>query len=155
MSFHIPAKCGPLSVSYFVLIQWKTRWFGHKQPQDFLLYFLLQDCFGICSMYFSHKCFYLKFLACEAPPPRRMKEIPARRWDNPPYPHGTQATYNCRPGYVKVGRVALRCIDGVWEPLDPKMECKSKYLCKNICRHLIWLTTFLPSDVNEKLYLCL
>lgn len=155
MSFHIPAKRGPLSVSYFVLIQWKTHWFGHKQPQDFSLYFLLQDCFGICSMYFSHKCFYLKFLACEGPPPRRMKEIPARRWDNPPYPHGTLATYNCRPGYVKVGRVASRCIDGVWKPLDPEMECKSKYLCKNICRHLIWLTTFLPSDVNEKLYLCL
>ncbi|NXI30986.1 CFAH factor, partial [Sterrhoptilus dennistouni] len=63
---------------------------------------------------------------CEVPPPRRMKEIPARRWDNPPYPHGTQATYNCRPGYVKVGRVALRCIDGVWKPLDPEMECKNK-----------------------------
>uniref|UniRef100_A0A8C3TXP1 Sushi domain-containing protein n=1 Tax=Catharus ustulatus TaxID=91951 RepID=A0A8C3TXP1_CATUS len=45
---------------------------------------------------------------------------------NPPYPHGTQATYNCRPGYVKIGRVAFRCDDGVWKQLAPVVECRNK-----------------------------
>ncbi|NWT66601.1 CFAH factor, partial [Prunella himalayana] len=90
------------------------------------LRFLLQDCFGVCSMYFSHQCFYLKFLACEEPPPRRVKEVPTKRWNNPPYPHGTQATYNCRPGYIKIGRVAFRCVDGTWKQLDPVTECRNK-----------------------------
>lgn len=102
----------------------------HKWPQDFLLHFLLQDCFGVCSMYFSHHCFFFKFLACEGPPPRRVKEVPTKNWDKPPYPHGTQAIYNCRPGYVKVGRVGFRCLDGVWKELSPGTECRSKYLCK-------------------------
>ncbi|NXE32792.1 CFAH factor, partial [Ptilorrhoa leucosticta] len=64
--------------------------------------------------------------ACEEPPPRRVKEVPSKRWDKPPYPHGTQATYNCRPGYVKIGRVAFRCIDGTWEQLAPVTECRNK-----------------------------
>lgn len=52
--------------------------------------------------------------------------MPTRRWDNPPYPHGTQATYTCRPGYVKMGRIAFRCIDGAWKQLDPVTECRNK-----------------------------
>ncbi|NXO70906.1 CFAH factor, partial [Phainopepla nitens] len=64
--------------------------------------------------------------ACEEPPPRRVKEIPAKRWDKPPYPHGTQATYNCRPGYVKIGRVAFQCLNGAWEQLEPVTECRNK-----------------------------
>uniref|UniRef100_A0A8C5JN63 Sushi domain-containing protein n=1 Tax=Junco hyemalis TaxID=40217 RepID=A0A8C5JN63_JUNHY len=64
--------------------------------------------------------------ACEGPPPRRVKEVPAKTWDKPPYPHGTQAIYNCRPGYVKVGRVGFRCIDGVWKELSPGTECRNK-----------------------------
>ncbi|NWV87475.1 CFAH factor, partial [Machaerirhynchus nigripectus] len=64
--------------------------------------------------------------ACEEPPPRRVKEVPAKKWDKPPYPHGTQATYNCRPGYVKIGRVAFQCIDGDWKQLPPEIECRNK-----------------------------
>ncbi|XP_041885834.1 complement factor H isoform X2 [Corvus kubaryi] len=64
--------------------------------------------------------------ACEEPPPRRVKEVPSKRWDNPPYPHGTQASYNCRPGYVKVGRVAFQCVDGTWKQLPPGTECRNK-----------------------------
>ncbi|KAM7014081.1 complement factor H [Passerculus sandwichensis] len=64
--------------------------------------------------------------ACEGPPPRRVKEVPTKTWDKPPYPHGTQAIYNCRPGYVKVGRVGFRCIDGVWKELSPGTECRNK-----------------------------
>ncbi|NXN86104.1 CFAH factor, partial [Bombycilla garrulus] len=64
--------------------------------------------------------------ACEEPPPRRVKEVPAKRWDKPPYPHGTQATYNCRPGYVKIGRVAFQCDNGAWKQLEPVTECRNK-----------------------------
>ncbi|XP_014741355.1 PREDICTED: complement factor H [Sturnus vulgaris] len=64
--------------------------------------------------------------ACESPPPRRVKEVPAKRWDKPPYPHGTQATYNCRPGYIKIGRVAFQCLDGEWKQMAPVAECRNK-----------------------------
>ncbi|XP_030809382.1 complement factor H [Camarhynchus parvulus] len=64
--------------------------------------------------------------ACEGPPPRRVKEVPTKSWDKPPYPHGTLAIYNCRPGYVKAGRVGFRCIDGVWKELSPGTECRNK-----------------------------
>ncbi|NWT89093.1 CFAH factor, partial [Lanius ludovicianus] len=64
--------------------------------------------------------------ACEEPPPWRAKEVPSRRWDNPPYPHGTQASYNCRPGYVKTGRVAFQCNNGMWTQLPPGTECRNK-----------------------------
>ncbi|XP_064283972.1 complement factor H isoform X1 [Passer domesticus] len=64
--------------------------------------------------------------SCEEPPPRRVKEVPTKRWDKPPYPHGTQATYSCRPGYIKIGRVAFRCIDGEWKQQDPVTECRNK-----------------------------
>lgn len=107
-----------------------TCWFDHKWPQDFLLHFLFQNYFGVCSMCFSHQRFYLKFLACEEPPPRRIKEVPSKIWDKPPYPHGTQASYNCRPGYVKIGRVAFQCVNGTWKQLPPVIECRSEYLCK-------------------------
>ncbi|NXU16031.1 CFAH factor, partial [Pardalotus punctatus] len=85
-----------------------------------------QNYFGVCSLCFSCQYFYFKFLACEEPPPRRVKEVPAKRWDKPPYPHGTQAIYNCRPGYVKVGRVAFQCTYGVWEPVSEVTECRNK-----------------------------
>ncbi|NXC09110.1 CFAH factor, partial [Orthonyx spaldingii] len=64
--------------------------------------------------------------ACEEPPPRRMKEVPTKRMDKPPYPHGTQATYSCRPGYVKIGRVAFQCVDGTWKQVTPVTECRHK-----------------------------
>ncbi|NWS07731.1 CFAH factor, partial [Motacilla alba] len=64
--------------------------------------------------------------ACTEPPPRRVKEVPTKRWDNPPYPHGTQASYSCRPGYVKLGRVAFQCVDGEWKQLPPLTECRNK-----------------------------
>ncbi|NXB18826.1 CFAH factor, partial [Rhagologus leucostigma] len=64
--------------------------------------------------------------ACEEPPPRRVKEVPTKRWDKPPYPHGTQATYNCRPGYVKIGRVAFQCVDGAWKQMPPETGCRNK-----------------------------
>ncbi|NWX85764.1 CFAH factor, partial [Nothoprocta pentlandii] len=64
--------------------------------------------------------------ACEEPPPRRVKEIPIETWDKPPYPHGTQAAYKCRPGYIKVGRIVFECIDGAWEQPFQLLECRPK-----------------------------
>ncbi|XP_027569079.2 complement factor H isoform X1 [Pipra filicauda] len=64
--------------------------------------------------------------ACEEPPPRRVKEVPTKIWDKPPYPHGTQATYGCRPGYIKPGRIMFKCVDGAWQQQPPVIECKNK-----------------------------
>uniref|UniRef100_A0A8C8A8Y4 Sushi domain-containing protein n=1 Tax=Otus sunia TaxID=257818 RepID=A0A8C8A8Y4_9STRI len=73
-----------------------------------------------CLICFIHQFFYLQLLACQEPPPRRVKEVPTERWDKPPYPHGTQVTYRCRPGYIKLGRIVFECADGVWEQRLPQ-----------------------------------
>ncbi|NWR28295.1 CFAH factor, partial [Tachuris rubrigastra] len=64
--------------------------------------------------------------ACEEPPPRRVKEVPTKIWDTPPYPHGTQVTYGCRPGYIKAGRIMFQCVNGAWQQQPPMIECKNK-----------------------------
>ncbi|KAJ7400062.1 hypothetical protein BTVI_108795 [Pitangus sulphuratus] len=64
--------------------------------------------------------------SCEQPPPRRVKEVPTKVWDKPPYPHGTPATYTCRPGYIKHGRIMFQCNDGVWQQQPPLIECRNK-----------------------------
>ncbi|KAM6124478.1 LOW QUALITY PROTEIN: complement factor H-like [Pterocles gutturalis] len=64
--------------------------------------------------------------ACNEPPPRRVKEVPTERWDKPPYPHGTQVTYQCRPGYIKIGRILFECTDGAWKQHLPLSECRNK-----------------------------
>ncbi|XP_027736221.1 complement factor H [Empidonax traillii] len=74
----------------------------------------------LCWMYCSAE------RACEQPPPRRVKEVPTKVWDKPPYPHGTQATYNCRPGYIKHGRIVFQCTDGMWQQQAPRIECRNK-----------------------------
>ncbi|XP_029473395.1 complement factor H isoform X2 [Rhinatrema bivittatum] len=47
-------------------------------------------------------------------------------WNKESYPPGTEATYNCRPGYIKVGRQIWRCQDGGWYELNPLARCRSK-----------------------------
>ncbi|NXM70254.1 CFAH factor, partial [Serilophus lunatus] len=64
--------------------------------------------------------------ACEEPPPRKVKEVPTKRWDKPPYPHGTEVTYSCRPGYIKLGRIMFECIDGAWKQKPPITGCRHK-----------------------------
>ncbi|NXX94416.1 CFAH factor, partial [Centropus bengalensis] len=64
--------------------------------------------------------------ACKEPPPRRVKEVPTDIWDKPPYPHGTQVTYRCRPGYIKIGRIVFECADGAWMQRLPGAECRNK-----------------------------
>ncbi|KFO72390.1 Complement factor H, partial [Cuculus canorus] len=64
--------------------------------------------------------------ACEEPPPRRVKEVPTDLWNKPPYPHGTQVTYRCRPGYIKIGRIVFECADGAWTQSLPEAECRNK-----------------------------
>ncbi|XP_075792814.1 complement factor H isoform X3 [Pelodiscus sinensis] len=63
---------------------------------------------------------------CETPPPRRTKEIPIGTWDEASYPHGTSVNYNCRPGYIKLGRVTFECNDGMWKHIYPYVECRNK-----------------------------
>ncbi|KAM9128950.1 complement factor H [Pangshura tecta] len=63
---------------------------------------------------------------CETPPPRRTKEVLTGTWDEASYPHGTLATYNCRPGYIKLGRVTFQCTNGVWKHAPPYVECRNK-----------------------------
>ncbi|XP_061859323.1 complement factor H isoform X2 [Colius striatus] len=64
--------------------------------------------------------------ACEEPPPRRVKEVPTETWDKPPYQHGTQVTYRCRPGYIKLGRIMFECVDGAWKQHPTGAECRNK-----------------------------
>ncbi|NWZ25700.1 CFAH factor, partial [Asarcornis scutulata] len=64
--------------------------------------------------------------ACEQSPPRRVKEVPTEAWNNPPYQHGTQVTYRCRPGYIKYGRILFECDDGEWKQRRPLTECRNK-----------------------------
>nr|XP_033818059.1 complement factor H isoform X2 [Geotrypetes seraphini] len=47
-------------------------------------------------------------------------------WDKASYPSGTEATYQCRPGYIKVGRIIYQCVDGIWKVLHPRVACKNK-----------------------------
>ncbi|NXP08630.1 CFAH factor, partial [Thinocorus orbignyianus] len=82
--------------------------------------------FAISSLCLSHQYFNLQFLACEEPPPRRIKEVPTERWERPPYPHGTRVTYKCRPGYIKLGRIVFECADGAWKQQLPVTECINK-----------------------------
>ncbi|XP_069718605.1 complement factor H isoform X4 [Phaenicophaeus curvirostris] len=74
----------------------------------------------LCWMYCSAE------RACKEPPPRRVKEVPTDIWDKPPYPHGTQVTYRCRPGYIKIGRIVFECADGAWTQHLPGAECRNK-----------------------------
>uniref|UniRef100_A0A8B9ENA7 Sushi domain-containing protein n=1 Tax=Anser cygnoides TaxID=8845 RepID=A0A8B9ENA7_ANSCY len=59
-------------------------------------------------------------------PSVRVKEVPTETWNNPPYPHGTQVTYRCRPGYIKYGRILFECDDGAWKQRRPLTECRNK-----------------------------
>nr|XP_038039006.1 complement factor H isoform X1 [Anas platyrhynchos] len=68
----------------------------------------------------------VRLTACEQSPPRRVKEVPTEAWNNPPYQHGTQVTYRCRPGYIKYGRILFECDDGEWKQRRPLTECRNK-----------------------------
>ncbi|XP_010176963.1 PREDICTED: complement factor H, partial [Mesitornis unicolor] len=83
---------------------------------SFLGYIALLFCWMYCT---AEK-------ACNEPPPRRVKEVPTEIWDKPPYPHGTQVTYVCRPGYIKLGRILFECTDGAWKQRLPGAECRNK-----------------------------
>ncbi|XP_019383906.1 PREDICTED: complement factor H [Gavialis gangeticus] len=63
---------------------------------------------------------------CKTPPPRRRKEVLTETWNKDSYPHGTRATYACRPGYIKLGRVIFQCNNGIWQHAPPYIECQNK-----------------------------
>lgn len=73
--------------------------------------------------------FSLVFFSLEddcGPPPRRNNEELTDLSSKQTYSHGEQVTYNCRPGYIKLGRIRMRCNNGNWVPLPPHVECRSK-----------------------------
>ncbi|XP_073438979.1 complement factor H isoform X2 [Dendrobates tinctorius] len=59
--------------------------------------------------------------------PERMVEAElVGDWENESYPGGTQAVYQCRPGYVRQGTIKKACISGEWQYFGRKGECKKK-----------------------------
>ncbi|KAH0618330.1 hypothetical protein JD844_017432 [Phrynosoma platyrhinos] len=60
------------------------------------------------------------------PPPRRDREELADLSVKESYSHNEQVLYNCRPGYIKLGRFRMRCNNGRWVQMAPFIECKRK-----------------------------
>ncbi|KAJ7332380.1 hypothetical protein JRQ81_014560 [Phrynocephalus forsythii] len=60
------------------------------------------------------------------PPPRRDREELADLSPKESYAHNEIVLYNCRPGYIKLGRFRMQCKNGHWEQAPPYIECKKK-----------------------------
>lgn len=60
------------------------------------------------------------------PPPRRDREELADLSPKESYAHDEIVLYNCRPGYIKLGRFRMQCKNGNWEQAPPYIECKKK-----------------------------
>ncbi|XP_077188828.1 complement factor H isoform X2 [Paroedura picta] len=60
------------------------------------------------------------------PPPRRNTEELADLSGKQTYSDGEIVTYNCRPGYIKLGRIKMRCKNGNWEKVLPAVECRKR-----------------------------
>lgn len=130
MCIHIPTIYGFLAVSYFVRLSRKHAHLITNVPRISCYIFYCKSILVFVACASVTNVFCLQFLACNEPPPRRIKEVPTERWDKPPYPHSTKVTYRCRPGYIKLGRIVFECDDGEWKQLPPATECRSQYLCK-------------------------
>ncbi|KAM4022037.1 complement factor H [Anomaloglossus baeobatrachus] len=63
--------------------------------------------------------------SCERP--ERMVEAElVGDWESDRYPGGTQAVYQCRPGYTRLGTIKKACINGEWQFFGTKGQCKKK-----------------------------
>ncbi|XP_054837622.1 complement factor H isoform X2 [Eublepharis macularius] len=75
---------------------------------------------------------FLLWVCCTAqnddcgPPPRRNNEELAELSVKQSYSHGEIVQYNCRPGYIKLGRIKVRCNNGNWDPVPPRVECQKR-----------------------------
>ncbi|XP_075038713.1 complement factor H-like isoform X2 [Mixophyes fleayi] len=47
-------------------------------------------------------------------------------WTANRYPSGKTATYSCRPGYSRLGTIRKVCIEGQWDFVGTKGQCKKK-----------------------------
>ncbi|GAB5583677.1 complement factor H isoform X3 [Prionailurus iriomotensis] len=63
---------------------------------------------------------------CKGPPPRKQTEILSGVWSEQNYPEGTQATYKCRPGYITLGSIIMKCKNGEWVALNPLKICEKR-----------------------------
>nr|XP_020139915.1 complement factor H [Microcebus murinus] len=63
---------------------------------------------------------------CKGPPPRKNTEILTGSWPDQTYPHGTQATYKCRPGYRTLGTITMVCKNGKWVATNPGKICQKR-----------------------------
>ncbi|CAI5776556.1 Uncharacterized protein PODLI_1B000996 [Podarcis lilfordi] len=60
------------------------------------------------------------------PPPIRDHEELADISDKKSYSHGDEVIYNCQPGYIKFGRIKLRCNNGKWVQSTPHVQCRKR-----------------------------
>nr|XP_034977690.1 complement factor H-like isoform X1 [Zootoca vivipara] len=67
------------------------------------------------------------------PPPIRDHEELADVSDKKSYLHGDEVIYNCQPGYIKFGRIKLRCNNGKWVQSTPHVQCRR---CAPLCLHV-------------------
>uniref|UniRef100_A0A2K6G2J9 Complement factor H n=1 Tax=Propithecus coquereli TaxID=379532 RepID=A0A2K6G2J9_PROCO len=63
---------------------------------------------------------------CKGPPPVKNTEILTGSWPDQTYPHGTQATYRCRPGYRTLGTIIMVCKNGKWVAVNPGRICQKR-----------------------------
>ncbi|XP_060088346.1 complement factor H isoform X2 [Heteronotia binoei] len=74
----------------------------------------------------------LLWICCNAqndncgPPPRRNNEELSDLSGKQTYSHGEVVSYNCRPGYIKLGRIRMKCNNGNWEQVPPLVECRKR-----------------------------
>ncbi|KAF7241324.1 Complement factor H [Varanus komodoensis] len=60
------------------------------------------------------------------PPPRMEIEELAETQVKQFYSHNDVVQYNCRPGYIKLGRIKYQCNNGEWKKTFPPVECRKK-----------------------------
>lgn len=61
-----------------------------------------------------------------ARPPRLDHAALLGDWDDDSYPQDKLATYQCRPGYSRLGTIRMTCKNGNWSDVFPKGQCRKK-----------------------------
>ncbi|XP_056379513.1 complement factor H isoform X2 [Hyla sarda] len=59
-------------------------------------------------------------------PERRESEELTGDWEKDSFPPGTTATYQCRPGYSRLGTIKIVCLEGRWQDVGRRGQCRKK-----------------------------